>query len=75
MIDPQPGDEGRAILYQPRSSEPPEDGVVIRWNESFVFVRYSPDPEATPKATARRDLTWWPQRADRPSAIASARNR
>lgn len=55
MIDPKPGDEGKRVIYaegKPYS----EAGKIVRWNESYVFVKF--DRDKTPKAAVRSSLTW-----------------
>jgi hypothetical protein len=58
MIDPQPGDEGRAVLYwRPGMKQyERERGVISSWNDDYVFVRYTMG--ITAAATRRADLTW-----------------
>lgn len=56
MIDPQPGDEGRTVLYRSRPDFNPERGTVVRWTPDYVFVRYGLG--STAAATRREDLEW-----------------
>jgi hypothetical protein len=55
MIDPQPGDEGRQVIYL-RGFRRREPGVISSWNEEYVFVRYGIG--STAAATKREDLEW-----------------
>jgi hypothetical protein len=55
-IDPQPGDEGRLVVYHPAGGER-EAGVITSWNDTCVFVRYG-RLRSTSKATPRDRLEW-----------------
>jgi hypothetical protein len=46
---------GDAVVYLPYDGATAEDGVVVRTNETYVFVLYRGDD--TPKATRPEDLT------------------
>ena len=40
-------DVGRSVIYTPsNANDPAEEGVIVRWNESYVFVRYGKNPGA-----------------------------
>lgn len=52
MIEPTPDDLGRTVIYRG------ERGFITSYNREFVFVCYSPNPEAGSKATRREDLEW-----------------
>ena len=68
MIDPQPGDAGRTVIYTPGHVDwhfwntdnelfgGQERGVISSWNEHAVFVRYGRG--STAAATRREDLSW-----------------
>lgn len=65
--------EGQGVVYRPDLSATPEDGVVVRTNEHYVFVLYRGD--TTPKATNPEHL--WPSspRGSRPVRVpAPSRN-
>lgn len=55
MINPQPGDESRSVVYLNHMNQR-EKGVLTSWNDYYVFVRY--DEESSSKATRRVDLHW-----------------
>ena len=55
MIKVTDDDVGRAVIYRPRGL-PPDEGVIIAFTESFVFVRYM--GEQFSKATQYRDLEY-----------------
>jgi hypothetical protein len=55
ISDLKPEDCGRGVVYAPQHG-PREDGVIVRWNEDFIFVRYA--GSETPKATNPADLEW-----------------
>ncbi len=62
MIEPTDGDVGRKVIYRERGIHADriiEEGVIIAYNDSYVFVRY--EDQVTPKATDRRDLEWMTQ--------------
>lgn len=56
MISPQPGDEGKFVVYTDGQGAR-EAGVITSWNAEFVFVRYG-RRDSTPKATRRDSLEW-----------------
>jgi hypothetical protein len=57
VINPHPGDVGRAVVYRARyPGARPEEGVITSYNEMCVFVRYGADK--TSKGTRREDLEW-----------------
>lgn len=51
----RPADVGRAVVYRPAVGAA-EDGVIVSWNERYVFVRYG--VQNSSKATDPRDLTF-----------------
>jgi hypothetical protein len=53
MIKVTEDDIGRTVIYRPRGL-PPEEGVIVAFTESFVFVRFA--GEQFSKATQYRDL-------------------
>ena len=59
MIDPQPSDVGRKVVFTQRynpTAAKREEGVITSINEQFVFVRYGNQSHS--KATYRSDLEW-----------------
>ena len=46
-------DRGRGVVYVPRVG-PREDGIIVRWNDTIVFVDYRGEIKATYPA----DLEW-----------------
>lgn len=61
MIDPQPGDEGRLVIYTDGQGER-EAGTISSWNPEYVFVRYGRIASG-PAATRREQLEWGTERA------------
>lgn len=55
-VEPQPGDEGRFVIYHPGTGER-EVGVISSWNHEYVFVRYGRISNGS-KATPRHMLEW-----------------
>lgn len=56
MINPQPGEEGRGVLYYSHGALP-ELGRISSWTDKYVFVRYHLGDTAA--ATLREDLKWF----------------
>ncbi len=57
---PKDGDIGKKVWYSPPGNfrtDEDEEGVVVSWNNTFVFVRFGND--TLPKGCRRQDL-WWP---------------
>jgi len=57
MIKVTEDDIGRAVIYRPHGL-PPDEGVIVAFNERFVFVRLV--GEQFSKATPYRDLEYRP---------------
>jgi hypothetical protein len=55
MIKVTEDDVGRAVVYRPPGL-PPDEGVIVAFNERFVFVRYT--GEQFSKATYYRHLEY-----------------
>lgn len=53
MFDPQRDDIGRKVLYR-RGDGVIEEGVIVSFNDAYVFVRYG--SEVHSKATRREDI-------------------
>ena len=53
-IDPITEDVGRKVLYLSPGRETIEEGVIVSFNEVYVFVRFGSDQ--TPKACYRSNL-------------------
>ena len=69
MIDPKPTDIGRLVVYRPGyTGAAPEQGIVISYNDRFVFVRYGGSLGG--KATRREDLEW--ANAGQPNKLVEA---
>lgn len=62
MINPTKKDIGRRVIYTPIRG-PKEYGVITSFNDWSVFVRYG--AKTCSEATAREDLTWERETADR----------
>lgn len=57
MIKPQPGDEGRRVIYARKDPHrTTERGIISSWNDKYIFVRYSAG--STAAATSPEDLEW-----------------
>jgi hypothetical protein len=54
MIEPTDKDIGREVAY--RRYDTVERGVIVSFNDRYVFVKYGADNTA--KATLRGDLEW-----------------
>lgn len=55
MIDPKPGDEGKAVHYVAHDGHK-ENGFISSWTADYVFVRYTSGQTAA--ATLREQLLW-----------------
>lgn len=56
MIDPTPGDIGRAVTYQQ------DLGAITNYNNTYVHVRFGfQHPSAHGQACKRKDLVWAPK--------------
>ena len=57
-LDLTENDKGRMVVYQQGTGQErqTDEGVVVSWNESFVFVRYKGDIGS--KATYPEDLSF-----------------
>ena len=53
---------GAGVVYRPNGRAVSEDGVIVRVNDSYVFVRYW--GRETPSATRPEDLVLLAARAD-----------
>jgi hypothetical protein len=62
MIDPKPADIGRKVVYRDRTGWKVEEGVIMSFNDTCVFVRYGADTGS--RATRREDLDWLEARPD-----------
>ena len=56
MIQPKQSDNGREVIYRVHSNAEAEEGVITRFNETYVFVRFGKDK--TSVVTTRDQLEW-----------------
>ena len=56
MIEPKQSDIGREMIYRVHSNAEAEKGVITRFNEKYVFVRFG--KEETSVVTTRDQLEW-----------------
>jgi len=56
MIEPKQSDIGREVIYRVHSNAEAEEGVITRFNETYVFVRFG--KENTSVVTTRDQLEW-----------------
>jgi hypothetical protein len=56
MIELTEKDIGKKVIYTGNYGRPPEYGVIISFNDRFVFVRYG--TQINSAATFRRNLEW-----------------
>jgi hypothetical protein len=56
MIEPKQSDIGREVIYRVHSNAEAEEGVITRFNEKYVFVRFGKEEESA--VTTRDQLEW-----------------
>ena len=56
MIEPKPSDIGRGVIYRVHSNAEAEEGVITRFNEKYVFVRFGKEEKSV--VTTRDQLEW-----------------
>jgi hypothetical protein len=56
MIEPKQSDIGRKVIYRVHSNAKAEEGVITRFNEKYVFVRFGKEEESA--VTTRDQLEW-----------------
>jgi hypothetical protein len=56
MIEPKQSDIGREVIYRVRSNSEAEQGVITRFNEKYVFVRFGKEEGSA--VTMREELEW-----------------
>jgi hypothetical protein len=58
MIQPKQSDIGRNVIYRYRvhSNAKAEEGVITRFNEKYVFVRFGKEEKSV--VTTRDELKW-----------------
>ena len=65
MIEPKQSDIGRKVIHLVHSNAEAEEGVITRFNEKYVFVRFGKEEKSA--VTTRDELEW----AGRPAAAWS----
>jgi hypothetical protein len=55
MIEPKQSDIGRKVIYLVHRNAKAEEGVVTRFNEKYVFVRFGKEESVV---TTRDELEW-----------------
>jgi hypothetical protein len=55
MIEPKQSDIGREVIYRASNAEA-EEGVITRFNEKYVFVRFGKEEKSV--VTTRDQLEW-----------------
>ena len=56
MIEPKQSDIGREVIYRVHNHAKTEEGVITRFNEKYVFVRFG--KEEASAVTTREQLEW-----------------
>ena len=56
MIEPKQSDIGRNVIYRVHSNAKAEEGVITRFNEKYVFVRFGKEEQSA--VTTREQLEW-----------------
>jgi hypothetical protein len=56
MIEPTQSDIGRNVIYRVHCNAKAEEGVITRFNEKYVFVRFVKEEKS---AVAMRDQLEW----------------
>ena len=56
MIEPKQSDIGRKVIYRVHCNAKAEEGVITRFNEKYVFVRFGKEAESA--VTTRDQLEW-----------------
>ena len=56
MIEPKQSDIGRKVIYLVHRNAEAEEGVITRFNEKYVFVRFGKEEESA--VTTRDELEW-----------------
>jgi hypothetical protein len=56
MIEPKQSDIGREVIYRVHSNAEAEEGVITRFNEKYVFVRFGKEEKSV--VTTRDQLEW-----------------
>ena len=56
MIEPKQSDIGRKVIYRVHCTAKAEEGVITRFNEKYVFVRFGKEEESA--VTTRDQLEW-----------------
>jgi len=61
MIEPQPSDIGRKVIFLVHSDAKAVQGVITRLNAKYVFVRFGEEEKSV--VTTRYELAWMDARA------------
>ena len=56
MIEPKQSDIGRKVIYRVHCNSKVEEGVITRFNEKYVFVRFGKEEQSA--VTTREQLEW-----------------
>ena len=56
MIKPKQSDIGRKVIYLVHCNAKAEEGVITRFNEKYVFVRFGKEEESA--VTTQDQLEW-----------------
>ena len=56
MLKPKQSDIGRKVIYRVHSNAKAEEGVITRFNEKYVFVRFGKEEKSV--VTMRDQLEW-----------------
>jgi len=56
MIQPDHSDIGRKVIFRVHGSAKVKEGVITRFNEKYVFVRFGKEEKST--VTTRDELEW-----------------
>jgi hypothetical protein len=56
MLEPKQSDIGREVIYRVHSNAKAEEGVITRFNEKYVFVRFGEEEKSV--VTTRDQLEW-----------------
>jgi hypothetical protein len=56
MLEPKQSDIGRKVICRVHSNAKAEEGVITRFNEKYVFVRFGEEEKSV--VTTRDQLEW-----------------
>jgi hypothetical protein len=56
MIEPDHSDIGRKVIYRVHGRAKVKEGVITRFNEKYVFVRFGKEEKST--VATRDELEW-----------------